>query len=111
MGSGCAFADYDRDGDWDLFVADTAGPLTLSPDEMRKTPGGCRLYRNDGGVFTDVTREAGLGDLKGTFMGAAWGDYDNDGYPDLAVTSYGEIRLFHNRGDGTFEDVSKKSGV
>ena len=111
MGSGCAFADYDRDGDWDLFVADTAGPLTLSPEEMRKTPGGCRLYRNDGGVFTDVTQEAGLGDLKGLFMGAAWGDYDNDGYPDLVVTSYGEIRLFHNRGDGTFEDVSKKSGV
>jgi tetratricopeptide (TPR) repeat protein len=111
MGSGCAFADYDRDGDWDLFVADTAGPLTLSPEEMRKTPGGCRLYRNDGGVFTDVTQEAGLGDLKGIFMGAAWGDYDNDGYPDLVVTSYGEIHLFHNRGDGTFEDVSKKSGV
>jgi tetratricopeptide (TPR) repeat protein len=111
MGSGCAFADYDRDGDWDLFVADTAGPLTLSPEEMRKTPGGCRLYRNDGGHFTDVTQEAGLGDLKGIFMGAAWGDYDNDGYPDLVVTSYGEIRLFHSRGDGTFEDVSKKSGV
>jgi tetratricopeptide (TPR) repeat protein len=111
MGSGCAFADYDRDGDWDLFVADTAGPLTLSPEQMRKAPGGCRLYRNDGGHFTDVTQEAGLGDLKGIFMGAAWGDYDNDGYPDLVVTSYGEIRLFHNRGDGTFEDVSKKSGM
>ena len=111
MGSGCAFADYDRDGDWDLFVADVAGPLTLSPEELARTPGGCRLYRNDGGVFTDVTQEAGLGGLKGAYMGAAWGDYDNDGYPDLAVTSYGEIRLFHNRGDGTFEDVSAKSGV
>jgi tetratricopeptide (TPR) repeat protein len=111
MGSGCAFADYDRDGDWDLFVADVAGPLTLSPEELARTPGGCRLYRNDGGVFTDVTQEAGLGGLKGASMGAAWGDYDNDGYPDLAVTSYGEIRLFHNRGNGTFEDVSAKSGV
>lgn len=111
MGSGCAFADYDRNGTWDLFVADTAGPLTLSPGQMRETPGGCRLYRNDGGVFTDVTEEAGLGGLKGPYMGAAWGDYDNDGYPDLAVTSYGEVRLFHNRGDDTFEDVSKAAGV
>ncbi len=111
MGSGCAFADYDGDGDWDLFVVDTIGPLTMTPDDVRAAKGGCRLYRNDGGTFTDVTVEAGLGDLKGTFMGAAWGDFDNDGYPDLVVTSYGGIRLFHNRGDGTFEDVTKRSGV
>lgn len=111
MGSGCAFADYDGDGDWDLFVADTVGPLTLTPEEARRAKGGCRLYRNDGGTFSDVTREAGLGDLKGTYMGAAWGDFDNDGHPDLVVTSYGEIRLFRNRGDGTFEDVSRSSGV
>ena len=111
MGSGCAFGDYDGDGDWDLFVADFSGPLTLSADGMKRTPGGSRLYRNDGGVFTDVTEAAGLGGLKGPYMGAAWGDYDNDGFPDLVVTSYGEIRLFHNRGDGTFEDVSKSSGL
>jgi tetratricopeptide (TPR) repeat protein len=111
MGSGCAFGDYDRDGDWDLFVADIVGPLTLSADERRRAPGGCRLYRNDGGAFTDVTEEAGLGGLKGTFLGAAWGDYDNDGYPDLVVTSYDAIRLFHNRGDGSFEDVSERSGL
>ena len=111
MGSGCAFGDYDGDGNWDLFVADVAGPLTLGPEDLARAPGGCRLYRNDGGRFTDVTEQAGLGGLKGTFMGAAWGDYDNDGHPDLVVTSYGEIRLFHNRGDGTFEDVSKSSGV
>jgi tetratricopeptide (TPR) repeat protein len=111
MGSGCAFADYDRDGDWDLFVADVAGPLTLTPAELRAAPGGSRLYRNDGGVFTDVTEESGLGGLKGADLGAAWGDFDNDGYPDLAVTSFGGIRLFRNRGNGTFEDVSKKSGV
>jgi enediyne biosynthesis protein E4 len=111
MGSGCAFGDYDRDGDWDLFVADVAGPLTMSAEALRRAPGGCRLYRNDGGTFTDVTEEAGLGGLKGTYLGAAWGDYDNDGYPDLVVTSFGGIRLFHNRGDGTFEDVSRSSGV
>lgn len=111
MGSGCAFADYDGDGDWDLFVVDTIGPLTLTPGEVRAAKGGCRLYRNDGGRFTDVTVEAGLSDLKGAYMGAAWGDFDNDGYPDLVVTSYGGIRLFHNRGDGTFEDVARSSGV
>ncbi len=111
MGSGCAFADYDGDGDWDLFAVDTIGPLTLTPDEVRTAKGGCRLYRNDGGTFTDATAEAGLSDLKGTYMGAAWGDFDNDGYPDLVVTSFGGIRLFHNRGDGTFEDVTKSSGA
>ncbi|HMA28635.1 MAG TPA: FG-GAP-like repeat-containing protein [Thermoanaerobaculia bacterium] len=111
MGSGCAFADYDGDGDWDLFVVDTVGPLTLTPDEVRASRGGCRLYRNDGGTFTDVTAEAGLSDLKGTYMGAAWGDFDNDGYPDLVVTSYGGLRLFHNKGGGTFEDVTKASGL
>ncbi len=111
MGSGCAFGDYDGDGDWDLFVADFSGPLTLPAADVARSPGGSRLYRNDGGVFTDVTEAAGFASLKGAYMGAAWGDYDNDGFPDLVVTSYGEIRLFHNRGDGTFEDVSKASGM
>lgn len=111
MGSGCAFGDYDADGDWDLFVADTVGPLTMSPAEVKAAPGGSRLYRNDGGTFTDVTAEAGLAGLKGWQMGAAFGDYDNDGFPDLAVSSYGELTLLHNEGDGTFRDVSKSSGV
>ena len=111
MGSGLAFGDYDGDGWWDLFVADTTGPLTMSPSELASARGGCRLYHNLGGVFTDVTEEAGLGGLRGNYLGAAWGDYDNDGRPDLVVTSFGGIRLFHNRGDGTFEDVSHASGV
>jgi len=111
MGSGCAFGDYDGDGDWDLFVADTAGPLALSGAELERVPGGCRLYRNDGGVFTDVTVPARLGGLEGWYMGAAWGDFDGDGHEDLVVSAYGGLRLFRNRGDGTFEDVSKASGV
>ena len=111
MGSGCAFGDYDRDGNWDLFVADVAGPLTLGTEGVAAAPGGCRLYHNDGGHFRDVTEQAGLGGLKGAYMGAAWGDFDNDGYPDLVVTSYGGIRLFHNRGNGTFEDVTRRAGM
>jgi tetratricopeptide (TPR) repeat protein len=111
MGSGCAFADYDRDGDWDLFVADVAGPLTMTSAELRRAPGGSRLYRNDGGVFTDVTEESGLGGLKGNDLGAVWGDFDNDGFADLVLTSFGALHLFHNRGDGSFEDVTGTSGL
>ncbi len=64
MGPGCAFADYDRDGDWDLFVTDNAGPLTNGVGDFRNARGGSRLFRNDGGKFTDVTEAAGLGGLK-----------------------------------------------
>ena len=44
-------------------------------------------------------------------MGAAWADYDNDGWPDLAVTAYGQVIVYRNRGDGTFEDVSSRAGL
>src|SRR2546428_13455772 len=69
------------------------------------------LYRNNrDGTFTDVTEKAGVGG--GTFgMGVAVGDYDNDGYPDILVTSYGRCILYHNNRDGTFTDVTDKAGV
>jgi hypothetical protein len=112
MGSGAAWGDYDNDGSPDLFLANEAGPLTLSPAQVRASPARCALYHNNGdGTFTDVTDWAGLGGLKGWFQGAAWGDYDNDGSPDLIVTAYGENRLFHNAGNGRFTEVSQKSGV
>src|SRR5260370_41377557 len=72
-----------------------------------------RLYRqNRDGGFTDVTEAAGLADAgNGNYgMGVAVGDYDNDGYPDLYVTSYGKDVLSHNNGDGTFTDVSPRPG-
>jgi hypothetical protein len=73
-----------------------------------------RLYRqNKDGSFTDVTEAAGLsGAGAGNYgMGVAVGDYDNDGYPDLFVTSYGKNILYHNNGNGTFTDVTARAGV
>ena len=111
MGSGVAWGDYDNDGCPDVYVVDVAGPMTLTPAEIAKTPGGNRLYRNNcNGTFTDVTAKAGVG-FKGLGMAAAWADYDNDGYEDLLVTSYGGLILYHNNGDGTFTDVTHKAGL
>jgi hypothetical protein len=111
MGSGAAWGDYDNDGYPDLYVVDVAGPLTASPQEMAHSPGGNRLYHNNrDGTFTDVTEKAGVG-FKGVGMSAAWADYDNDGYLDLVITSFDRIVLYHNNGDGTFTDVTKKAGL
>ncbi len=111
MGSGAAWGDYDNDGYPDLYVVDVAGPLTDTPEQLAKSPGGNRLYHNNrDGTFTDVTEKAGVG-FKGIGMAAAWADYDNDGYLDLVVTSFDRIVLYHNNGNGTFTDVTKKAGL
>lgn len=111
MGSGAAWGDYDNDGYPDLYVVDVAGPLTASADELAHSPGGNRLYHNNGdGTFTDVTKKAGVG-FKGIGMAAAWADFDNDGYLDLVVTSYDRIILYHNNANGTFTDVTAKAGL
>ncbi len=111
-GSGAAWGDYNQDGWPDLFLANEAGPLTMTPQELLDSPARCALYRNNGdGTFTDVTDAAGLGNLRGWYMGAAWGDYDNSGYPSLFLTSYGTNRLFHNNGNGTFTEVTDRAGV
>src|SRR6202043_1677673 len=73
-----------------------------------------RLYRqNPDGTFIDVTEQAGLADAGDSNygMGVAVGDYDNDGFPDIYVTSFGKNILYHNNGDGTFTDVTAKAGV
>ncbi|MGE3190273.1 MAG: CRTAC1 family protein, partial [Vicinamibacterales bacterium] len=94
-----AFADYDGDGDPDLFVG------------FDKTPN--RLYRNDGGTFTDVAADAGVADTRST-RAAAWGDMDADGDPDLLVgfTPGGgsTLRLYRNDA-GRFADVTAASGL
>ena len=110
MGSGLAWGDYDGDGDPDLFVVNQAGPLTLSQVEADRSPAVARLFRNDGGSFTDVSQETGLA-VGGWGMGAAWGDADGDGDLDLLVTRYGTNLLFRNDGQGHFEDVSEEWGM
>lgn len=127
---GAVIGDYNNDG---------------LPDLLVTCFGGIVLYRNKGdGTFTDVTKQAGLGRDSGWAMGAAFGDYDNDGHVDLFVSHYVDLNLdnlpafgsaktckyhgidvqcgprglqgspdnlYHNNGDGTFTDVSKKAGV
>jgi hypothetical protein len=110
MGAGAALFDYDSDGDLDVFLVQ-GGPLGDGPTAQQATS---RLFRNDlrdGRLrFTDVTARAGLG-LRAYGMGAAVGDYDNDGDLDLLVTSFGPEALFRNNGDGTFADVTREAGV
>src|SRR6202453_1735074 len=118
MGGGVALFDYNNDGLLDIFLVNS-GQLSnpMHPPETfdRHDPRNWnRLYRqNPEGSFTDVTKKAGLASAgDGNYgMGVAVGDYDNDGYPDIYVTSYGKNILYHNNGDGTFTDVTAKAGV
>ena len=107
LGSGVVVLDYDSDGAPDLFFVNG----TPWPWQEESSSQASALYRNDGsGVFTDVTSAAGLA-VRIQGMGAAAGDYDNDGWPDLFITGVGENRLFRNKGDGTFEDVTETAGM
>ena len=126
FGMGVAVGDYDNDGFPDLLI--------LGYER-------CILYHNNGdGTFTDVTNRAGVGNVRKWGSSAAWFDYDNDGLLDLVIANYvdwspernfwcgdkgpglrsychpdvyhGEPpTLYHNNGDGTFSDVSKRSGL
>ena len=96
-----AIADFDNDGDLDLFVGFSQQPN--------------RMYRNDGGTFTDVAKQIGLADNNVTRT-AAWGDYDNDGHLDLFVgfvsRQGSSNRLYRNEGNGTrFTDVTAAAGI
>src|SRR6266849_6268627 len=118
MPGGIAIFDYNNDGLLDTFLVN-GGRITSSlhvPENFaRDNPlYWNRLYRqNRDGSFSDVTRAAGLASAgNGNYgMGVAVGDYDNDGFSDLYVTSYGKNILYHNNGDGTFTDVTARAGV
>lgn len=108
MGGGCAFLDYDNDGDQDiLFVNSCRWPWDERAAQDTATQ---VLYRNDGDChFTDVTRAVGL-DVTFYGQGVAIGDYDGDGDVDIFFSALGPNRLFRNDG-GKFRDVSAETGV
>jgi hypothetical protein len=102
-GLNASHTDFDNDGDLDLFIHRGGWEIA-----MRNS-----LLRNDGhGVFTDVTKAAGLSSPAFATHSAAWADYDNDGWVDVYVGhELAPSTLFRNKGDGTFEDVSARAGV
>jgi hypothetical protein len=129
--SGCAFVDYDRDGNLDLFVANyidfdiKTAPLPEAAGcaykgiQVACGPPGLEggkniLYRNNGdGTFTDVSQKAGILDTIGTYgLGVAVADFDNDGWPDIYVANDSTAATYYqNQKDGTFKDVAIESGV
>ncbi len=119
---GAAWLDYDRDGCVDLFVgryvkfdpnyhayyaADNyPGPLDYAPDSN------VLLHNNCNGTFTDVSEKSGISRYKGRTMGVTAADFDGDGYPDIYVANdKTENFLFHNKKDGTFEEIAESAGV
>jgi hypothetical protein len=105
------WSDFDSDGDLDLFVGNEAGSSTYMTAGNVGEPYPSQLFRNNGdGTFTDIARRAGV-DNQRFAKGAAWGDYDNDGDPDLYVSNFAENRLYRNNGDGTFSDTAPELGV
>jgi len=122
MGGGVAVFDYDNDGRLDIFFTNGAKiddpmPAGKQPDKSDPKFWNRLYHQNSDGTFTDMTEKAGVSGA-GTAasqdrygMGVAVGDYDNDGYEDLYVTSYGANTLYHNNRDGTFTDVTQRAGV
>ena len=109
MGSGVAFFDFDGDGDSDLLFANGAS-WPWATQEQRRVGTTPRLFRNDGGHFTDVTAGSGL-EISFQGMGLACGDFDNDGRVDVFLTGVGDQRLFHNEGGGRFRDITVEAGL
>lgn len=130
--TGAAWADYDRDGNVDLFVSRYVHVDIDKLPEFGNDPRFCRfkgvlvqcgpwglpgesdlLFHNKGdGTFEEVSKKAGVDDPHHYYgLGATWGDYDNDGWPDLYVANdAGPNFLYRNKHDGTFEDVGLLSG-
>ncbi|MGB9610583.1 MAG: FG-GAP repeat domain-containing protein, partial [Bryobacteraceae bacterium] len=108
MLAGVALLDYDGDGWLDIYLVNGAAIPSLEKESPKYFN---RLFRNNGDLtFADVTEKAGVAG-SGYGMGAAVGDYDNDGWPDLYVANVNGNELFHNNGDGTFTNVTARAGV
>ena len=112
-GSGAMFFDYNGDGWLDLYFVNGCWLKEVNHNRGRKLRGRLHnsLYRNNrDGTFTDVTKQAGVGDA-GFGFGCSAADFDRDGDLDLYVLNYGRNVFYRNNGDGTFADVSKESGL
>jgi hypothetical protein len=107
-GSGVGLLDYDNDGWLDIYVVNGS---TFNALDGKETPPHAALFHNNhDGTFTDVAAEAGVtNDRWGT--GVAIADYDNDGWPDIFVSNWGNNRLYHNNKNGKFTDVAEKARV
>ncbi len=105
FGPGVCVADFDGDGWQDIYFVngrDLYGRGIQVSNAL--------YHNNHDGTFTDVTEKAGVPGT-GYGLGCVWGDFDNDGFPDLFVTQYGKNVLYRNNGNGTFTDVTDKAGV
>jgi hypothetical protein len=110
-GTGCVWFDYNNDGYVDLYIVNGSTiENLLGPGSVQEPPRNY-LFRNNGdGSFSDVTKAAGV-EGRGWGCGAVAADYNNDGFVDLFVYTYGKNILYRNNGNGTFTDVSEHAGV
>jgi hypothetical protein len=105
FGPGVCVADFDGDGWQDIYFVNGRDRYNRGINVRNA------LYQNNrDGTFSDVTDKVGVPGT-GYGLGCVWGDYDNDGFPDLFVTQYGKNVLYHNNGDGTFTDATDNAGV
>jgi hypothetical protein len=114
LGGGAALLDFDGDGRLDIFIP--GGGAYAGPDKKLIQGHPCKLYRNLGNwKFEDATSRCGLNGPWSFTHGAAVADYDRDGFPDLLITGWDGVALFHNEADGKggrkFVDVTKKAGL
>jgi hypothetical protein len=107
MSGGVALLDFDGDGWLDIYFTNAPSVAMAQAGKTARSA----LYRNNhDGTFTDVSEKAGVA-TPCWAMGAAVGDIDNDGWPDLAVSCFGGVVLYRNNRDGTFTNVTKKAGL
>ena len=107
-GPGVCLIDYDNDGWLDIYLVNGSTYDALA-GKVEK-PHAALFHNNHNGTFTEVTKTAGVTNDRWGY-GCAVADYDNDGWPDIYVSNYGQNRLYHNNHDGTFTDVAEKAGV